>query len=78
VLVRDWNQRPNPRRRTMTRNRGYFLLMGVCLTLFILSWAVIRLYSVVAAVVISVVAMVIPPIAVFVANAGDESSRRQK
>jgi hypothetical protein len=61
----------------MTRNRGYFLLMGVCLTLFILSWAVIRLYSVVAAVVISVVAMVIPPIAVMVANAGDESSRRQ-
>jgi hypothetical protein len=51
--------------------------MGVCLTLFILSWAVIRLYSVVAAVVISVVAMVIPPIAVFVANAGDESRRRQ-
>jgi hypothetical protein len=62
----------------MTRNRGYFLLMGVCLTLFILSWAVIRLYSVVAAVVMSVVAMVIPPIAVMVANAGDESSRRQK
>jgi hypothetical protein len=61
----------------MTRNRGYFLLMGVCLTLFILSWAVIRLYSVVAAVVISVVAMVIPPIAVMVANAGDESSRGQ-
>ena len=62
----------------MTRNRWYFLLMGACLTLFILSWAVIRLYSVVAAVVISVVAMVIPPIAVMVANAGDESSRRQK
>jgi hypothetical protein len=62
----------------MTRNRGYFLLMGVCVTLFILSWAVIRFYSLVAAVVISVVAMVIPPIAVMVANAGDESSRRQK
>jgi len=62
----------------MTRNRWYFLLMGVCLTLFIASWAVIRLYSVVAAVVLSVVAMVIPPIAVMVANAGDESSRRQR
>ncbi|HEX2822242.1 MAG TPA: DUF3099 domain-containing protein [Streptosporangiaceae bacterium] len=60
----------------MTRTRGYFLLMGVCLTLFILSWTVVRLYSVVAAIVISVVAMVIPPIAVMVANAGDESSRR--
>ena len=61
----------------MTRKRGYFLLMGVCLTLFVLSWAVVRLYSVVAAVVISVVAMVIPPIAVMVVNAGDESSRRE-
>ena len=61
----------------MTRKRGYFLLMGVCLTLFVLSWAVVRLYSVTAAVVISVVAMVIPPIAVMVANAGDESSRHE-
>lgn len=61
----------------MTRKRGYFLLMGTCLTLFVLSWTVVRLYSVVAAVVISVVAMVIPPIAVMVANAGDESSRRE-
>lgn len=60
----------------MTRKRAYFLLMGVCLTLFILSWTVVRLYSVPAAIAISVVAMVIPPIAVFVANAGDESSRR--
>jgi uncharacterized metal-binding protein len=61
----------------MTRKRGYFLLMGTCLTLFVLSWTVVRLYSVVTAVVISVVAMVIPPIAVMVANAGDESSRRE-
>ncbi len=61
----------------MTRKRGYFLLMGVCLTLFVLSWTVVRLYSVVAAVVISLVAMVIPPIAVMVANAGDESSRHE-
>jgi hypothetical protein len=61
----------------MTRNRAYFLLMGLCLTLVIVSWTIVRLYSVTAAVVISVVAMVIPPIAVIVANAGDESSRRQ-
>jgi len=61
----------------MTRKRGYFLLMGVCLTLFVLSWTVVRLYSVTAAVAISVVAMVIPPIAVMVANAGDESSRHE-
>jgi hypothetical protein len=60
----------------VTRKRGYFLLMGLCLTMVIVSWTIVRLYSVTAAVVISVVAMVIPPIAVIVANAGDESSRR--
>ena len=61
----------------MTRNRAYFLMMGVCLALVITAWTVVRLYSVTAAVVMSVVAMVIPPIAVMVANAGDESSRRR-
>jgi ABC-type transport system involved in cytochrome bd biosynthesis fused ATPase/permease subunit len=51
--------------------------MGVCLTLVVLAWWVVRLYSVTAAVVMSVVALVIPPIAIIVANAGDESSRGQ-
>jgi hypothetical protein len=61
----------------MMRNRAYFLMMGSCLALVIAAWTVVRLYSVTAAVVMSVVAMVIPPIAVMVANAGDESSRHQ-
>jgi hypothetical protein len=43
----------------------------------VLSWAVVRLYSVTAAVVMSVVALAIPPIAVIIANAGDEASRRR-
>lgn len=60
----------------MTRNRWYFLMMGTCLTLIIVAWWVVRLYSVTAAVIMSVVAMAIPPIAVIVANAGDETSRR--
>lgn len=60
----------------MTRNRWYFVLMGTCLALIVVAWWVVRLYSVTAAVVMSVVAMVIPPIAVMVANAGDETSRR--
>lgn len=60
----------------VTRNRWYFLMMGTCLTLIIVAWWVVRLYSVTAAVVMSVVAMVIPPLAVIVANAGDETSRR--
>jgi ABC-type transport system involved in cytochrome bd biosynthesis fused ATPase/permease subunit len=59
------------------RNRGYFLLMGTCVTLVVLAWWVVRRYSVTAAIVMSVVAMAIPPIAVIVANAGDEASRRQ-
>jgi hypothetical protein len=49
------------------------LMMGSCLTLVIAAWTIVRLYSVLAAVVMSVVAMVIPPIAVMVANAGDVS-----
>lgn len=59
------------------RNRSYFILMATSVTLVVLAWWVVRLYSVTAAIVMSVVAMVIPPIAVIVANAGDESSRRQ-
>ena len=59
------------------RNRSYFLLMGTSVTLVILAWWLVRLYSVTAAIVMSVVAMVIPPIAVIVANAGDEASRHQ-
>ena len=57
----------------MTRRRAYFAMMGCCVGLVVLAWGVVRLYSVTAAVVMSVVAMVIPPLAVMVANAGDES-----
>ena len=59
------------------RDRLYFALMALCLALFVLSWAVVRLYSVTAAVVMSVVAVAIPPIAVIIANAGDEGTRRR-
>ena len=59
------------------RNRVYFLLMGTSVTLVILAWWLVRLYSVTAAIIMSVVAMAIPPIAVIVANAGDEASRHQ-
>jgi Protein of unknown function (DUF3099) len=52
-------------------------MMGLCVALVVLAWWVVRLYSVTAAIVMSVVALVIPPIAVMVANAGDETSRRQ-
>jgi hypothetical protein len=61
----------------MTRNRVYFLMMAICLTLVIVAWTVVRIYSVTWAVVMSVAAMLIPPVAVMVANAGDEQSRGQ-
>jgi len=53
-----------------TRRRAYFVMMGVCLLLFILAWSLVWRYSIVAAVVMSAVALVIPPFAAIVANSG--------
>ena len=52
------------------RKRAYFWLMGTCVVLIVLAWNVVRFWSVPAAVVMSVVAAVIPPTAVIVANWG--------
>jgi hypothetical protein len=52
------------------RKRLYFVLMGTCLVLIALAWNVVRLWSVPAAVGLSVVAAVLPPVAVVVANWG--------
>lgn len=43
-------------------------MMGTCLTLIILAWFVVRFYSTTAAIVMSAVAMVIPPFAAIVGN----------
>jgi multisubunit Na+/H+ antiporter MnhG subunit len=48
----------------------YFWLMGTCLALIILAWNVVRLWSITAAVVMSVVAAVIPPVAAMLAGRG--------
>jgi hypothetical protein len=61
----------------LNRNRAYFVLMGGCLVAVTLAWTVVRLVSVTAAIVISVAVGLVPPVAAIVANAGDESSRRQ-
>lgn len=58
--------------RLRRRRRWYFALMGVCLTLIVLAWNVVRLWSTTAAVVMSVVAAVIPPVAVIIANWGED------
>jgi hypothetical protein len=52
------------------RRRAYFVLMGTCLVLIVLAWTLIWRYSTVAAVVMSAVALCIPPFAAIVANSG--------
>jgi hypothetical protein len=58
------------------RHRAYFWLMGTCIVLILLAWNVVRLWSTTAAIVMSVVAALIPPVAAFVGNQGalDESA----
>ena len=63
------DRRGRPLRLT-TRRRAYFALMGTCLVLIVLAWTLIWRYSVTAAVVMSAVALVIPPFAAVVANSG--------
>jgi type II secretory pathway component PulM len=53
-----------------TRKRAYLIMMGVCVLLIVLAWTLIWRYSVTAAVVMSAVALVVPPLAAIVANAG--------
>lgn len=54
----------------MDRKKAYFWLMGTCIVLILLAWNVVRLWSTPAAVGMSLVAAVIPPIAVIVGNWG--------
>lgn len=44
--------------------------MGTCVVLIVLAWNVVRLWSTTAAVVMSVIAALIPPVAVFIGNLG--------
>jgi hypothetical protein len=44
--------------------------MGICIGLILLAWQVVRFWSVTAAVVMSIVAAVIPPAAAIVGNFG--------
>jgi len=52
------------------RERAYLVMMGVCVLLIVLAWTLIWRYSVTAAIVMSVVALVVPPVAAIVANSG--------
>ncbi len=46
--------------------------MGLCLLLIVLAWNLVRLWSTTAAVAMTLVAAVIPPIAVVIANWGED------
>ncbi|MFL6108644.1 MAG: hypothetical protein ACJ72D_05275 [Marmoricola sp.] len=52
------------------QRRLYFWLMGSCIALILLAWNVVRFWSVPAAVAMSIVAAVIPPVAAIVGNWG--------
>jgi DUF3099 family protein len=65
---------PQPSRRD---KRLYLVLMTICIGLFVISWAVVDRYSQTAAIVVSLVALVIPPFAVIIANAASASDRRR-
>jgi hypothetical protein len=61
---------PRPPVDEHTRVTRYLRIMGTCLGLLVLAWGVVRPWSVPLAVALSLVAMVLPPVAVVVANRG--------
>jgi hypothetical protein len=64
---------PRPQsQRLRRRQRWYFALMGLCVVLILLAWNLVRLWSTTAAVAMSIVAAVLPPIAVVIANWGED------
>jgi hypothetical protein len=46
--------------------------MTVCVALILVAWNLVRLWSTTGAVVMSVIAAVIPPVAVVIANWGED------
>lgn len=66
---------PQPSRRIKT---VYFVMMGVCVGLFVLAWAVVNRYSTIAAVVMCAVALGIPPLAAIIANARSATDHRRR
>jgi Flp pilus assembly protein TadB len=58
--------------RLRRRRHWYFVLMGICLALIVLAWNVVRLWSTSAALAMSAVAAVLPPVAVLIANWGED------
>jgi hypothetical protein len=73
MTVPDHGRPPRQPRRPLalaTRRRVYLAMMGVCVLLIALAWTLIWRYSITAAVIMSVVALCVPPFAAIIANAG--------
>jgi hypothetical protein len=51
--------------------------MATCIGLFVISWAVLDRYSSIAAVIVSGVALAIPPFAAIIANVASATDRRR-
>jgi hypothetical protein len=56
--------------------RIYAALMGTCVGLIIIAWEVVRHFSVLAAIIMSAAALLIPPVAVIIANRASAVDRR--
>jgi Family of unknown function (DUF6343)/Protein of unknown function (DUF3099) len=64
-------ERAEPRALTpvRTRRRRYVAMMGTCLVLIVLAWTWVHIYSITAALLMTLVAALIPPIAAIITNA---------
>jgi Protein of unknown function (DUF3099) len=61
------------RNNAKSRKRIYLAMMAICLLLYVVSWTVIVRFSTTASIVVSIAAMAIPPVAVIIANRGDDT-----
>jgi hypothetical protein len=77
VLMADGGPEQDQSGPSRRDRRLYLILMTICIGLFVISWAVLDRYSMIAAIVVSVVALIIPPFAVIIANAAGAADRRR-
>ena len=58
--------------------RPYVVIMSLCLLLIVMSWTWVYRVSTTAAVIMSAIALPLPPLAAIVANAGRESEQARR
>lgn len=71
----DRAPRGHPAAPAAVRMRRYLLLMGLCVLLVVTAWAWVWRFSMTAALMMSLAAMVIPPVAAVIANLGSNVTR---